>query len=266
MASFNEGPCAGWDAPIWQCDIASFSPTVTGQATAAAAEILYHLTGNRIGLCTLTIRPCRKDCFTGWPFASSWWQMGIYPRPLFYQGTWYNITCGGCPNGCSCSVISEALLPAPVSSVGQVKVDGVILPTNAYRVDNWRLLVRTDGGIWPICNDLSKDDSAVGTWSVTVTYGTPLSTLGQMALGELATQFAKLLNCDEDCQFPKPVQQLVRQGVTMNFLDPNEVFANGRVGLYLSDLFITTENPHGLLSTPVAYDVDDMAGYRITNT
>lgn len=262
----SAGPCAGWDAPIWTCALSPVAAAVSGTAVAAAADVLYALTGRHLGSCQLTVRPCRQDCGGTWPFAGAyWWEMGVYPRPVFYQGVWTNLTCSSCQNGCSCGVVQEALLPAPVSQVLQVKVDGVVLDPTAYRVDDWRRLVRLDGGSWPLCNDLSKADTAAGTWSVTLTVGEPVSTLGQLALGELATQFAKLIACESDCVIPRPVQQLVRQGVTMNFLDPNTVFTEGRLGLYLCDLFISTVNPHGLASRSQVYDVD-AAGYRITNT
>lgn len=266
MTELDNGPCLGWDAPIWTCALPAGAAAVTGTAIAAASDILYALTGRHLGTCQVTIRPCRRTCFdNSYPFFLNWWQMGSYPRPLFYNGVWYNITCGQCTSGCSCNVISEVLLPAPVASIISVKVDGVTLDPSLYRVDNWRLLVRLGGGEWPICNDLSKNDTEVGTWSVTLTYGEAISPLGNMALGELATQFVKLLLCNTDCLFPKPVQQLVRQGVTLNFLDPNELFADGRIGLYLSDLFISIENPNKLIEAPAVYDIDS-PGFRIVST
>lgn len=262
------GPCILWD-PIITCDLPTGAEEVTGTALRAATEVLYNLSGRRYGTCQMSIRPCRASCFgDAWPFLNRWWSWGSWPRPLFYQGTWYNITCGGCANsssGCSCNIIEEAYLPAPVASVNQVKVDGDILSPTAYRVDDWRILVRTDGGKWPICNDLSKSDDEVGTWSVSLTIGEEVPQLGRLAVGELMCQFTKLLMNDSTCTLPKPVQSIVRQGVTLNFLDPNEVFANGRIGLYLCDLFITTENPHGLMERARAYDVDGDR-YRITNT
>lgn len=263
---FDNGPCSGWSAPIWTCTLSPAEVAVTGIAVQAAADVLYALTGRHIGTCQLTIRPCRKNCYGEvWPFTSGWWEVGMYPRPVFYQGTWYNVTCGMCTGGCSCASISEILLPGPVASVISVKVDGVVLDPSLYRVDNYRSLVRLGGSSWPICNNLNLADSQVGTWSVTLTQGEAVSPLGQMALGELATEFAKLLACNADCIFAKPVQQLVRQGVTMNFLDPNMLFANGRIGLYLSDLYISVENPHGLQQRSRVYNIDD-PGYRITNT
>lgn len=196
-----------------------------------------------------------------------WWQYGTYPRPLFFNGVWYNLTCGsGCADGnCSCSYVSETMLPEPVVSVDQVKVDGVVLAPTAYRLDDYRKLVRTDGSQWPLCNDLNLADTQVGTWSVQVTFGEPVPTLGQLAVGELATQLAKIIDCNEDCELPQPVQQLVRQGVTMNFLDPNKVFADGKVGLYLCDLFVSTVNPHSLISRSEIFDIDG-SNYRITGT
>lgn len=269
MAEYTNVPCPGveWSTPIWTAALTPAEQAVTGTAVAAAADVLYALTGRHLGTCQLTIRPCRRGaCGEDWPFLGRWWEMGIYPRPVFYQGVWYNIACGSCANGCSCSVVEEARMPVPVASVSQVKVDGVVLDPSAYRVDDWRLLVRTDGGRWPICNDLSKDDTQVGTWSVTLTTGEAVSTLGKMALGELATQFAKLLADDgTGCEIPRPVQQVVRQGVTMNFLDPNMVFTEGRLGLYLCDLFISIENPNGMAQRSEVYDIDS-PGYRITNT
>ena len=159
-------------------------------------------------------------------------------------------------NSCSCNIIDEAWLPSPVSSIDEVKIDGVILDPSAYNLRDYRFLQRIDGGKWPICNDLSKPDTAVGTWTVKLTLGEAVPQMGRIAVGELACQFAKLLADDSSCTLPKPVQQLVRQGVTMNFLDPNQIFANGRIGLYMCDLFITAENPHALMERSHVYDVD----------
>jgi len=260
-----DGPCDGWTNVIWTCALTPAMQAVTGTAVSAASEVLWALTGRRLGTCTVTVRPCRSSCFgDGFPF-NQWWQLGMWPRPFFYQGVWYNLTCGSCTSGCSCSFVSEALLPSPVNAVSQVKVDGVVLDPSQYRVDDWRKLVRLGGNQWPICNDLTKADTEVGTWSVTLSFGEAVPALGNLALGELATQLAKLIACDTSCMLPKPVQQLVRQGVTLNFLDPNELFTHGRIGLYLCDLFISTVNPYGLQSASKVYHLDDDP-YRYTNT
>lgn len=260
------GPCVeSWGAPTFFCELSAAAQAVTGVAAPIAAEILWSMTGRQIGACSMLIRPCAQSCFGDWPFIGQWWQLGQWPRPLFYQGVWYNITCGnGCAErSCSCNFVSQVILPAPVSAVTQVKVDGVVLASTAYRVDDMRYLVRTDGGIWPLCNDLSKADTQTGTWSVTLASGVPLNATGRMAWAELTQQVAKVLACDDDCAIGKPVQQLVRQGVTMNFLDPTELFPDGRLGLYWCDVFIAQMNPNALMARPMVYDVDREL-YRIT--
>lgn len=249
------GLCDEW-VPTFTCALPVGSGAVTGTATTMAAEVLFALSARRFSLCELTIRPCRRDCFdSGW--AAGWWEFGSYPRPALIRGQWYNIACGGCGGDCSCSSVSEVALPGPVYDVTEVKVDGTILtPGTDYRLDNDRLLVRLGGEQWPTCNDLNLADTEVGTWSVTFRNGEPLTQLGRAALGVLATEFTKLLLCDDSCQLPKPVQSISRQGVNITFLDPNEMFADRRTGLYLPDLFISTYNPHGMVRRAKAYDID----------
>jgi hypothetical protein len=159
-------------------------------------------------------------------------------------------------------MISEVVLPGPVFDIVSVKVDGITLSTTAYRLDNANLLVRTDGQRWPLCNDLSKADTETGTWSVTARYGEEVPTIGQIAVGELATEFAKALACDESCALPQPVQQLTRQGVSVTFLSPDQVFGQGNVGLYHCDLFVGTYNPDKLRNRARVFDLDSPQARR----
>lgn len=260
-------PCPGsWD-PIWCGPLPAAEdypdldlPTIIEQQTEAAAEILYNLSGQRFGLCQLTLRPCRRECWgSGWPYADRWWEWttagGMWPRPALIDGAWFNLACGGCPGSCSCTPLSEALLPGVVHTVDTVKVDGVELVKNVqWRLDNGRRLVRL-GGSWPVCQHMGRDDDQPGTWSVTATWGLPVPASGRLALGELA---GELINAcvGADCRLPQPVQQLVRQGVTISYLDPGEVFAAGRIGLTKVDLFLQWANPQRLPSPPQVFDVD----------
>jgi hypothetical protein len=236
---------------------------VSGVAVLAATEVIDALTGLQFGECQLTIRPCRRQCDNSVP--GNWWEWGQWPKPIYYNGIWTNLTCGGCTDNCSCTAISEVFLPAPVVSVDEVKIDGVVLPITSYRLDNWRKLVRTDGYEWPACNDLNLDDTEINTWSIKITVGKVVPTMGKIAVGELAAQIAKLLACETQCALPKNVQQLIRQGVTQNFLDPVKMFATGLTGLYLVDLFIRTVNPDALRSRSRVYSVDG-DNYRIAGT
>lgn len=249
--SADFGPCDSW--PItWICDISDASPTVTGSAAAAATWILDAMSGRQFGTCTVTLRPCRRDCVnypSGYTGGSS-----MYPMPALIGGQWFNLICGQCGDDCSCTAISEVLLPAPVSSITQVKVDGVILAPTAYRIDDNRRLVRLSG-TWPHCNDLNLADTQVGTWSVTAVYGQPVPAIGLLAAGEVACEILRL-RADGDCKLPARVQQLVRQGVTLSFEDFKDLTPDGLLGLHLADMFIRAVNPHGLARRSRTYSVD----------
>jgi hypothetical protein len=257
------GPCEPW-TPIWCANLTTAAQAATGTGLAAATEILYALSGRQFGLCAVELRPCRRDC-AGGAIPAGWWEYGAWPRPALINGAWYNLGCGGCAGGCSCTTLEEAVLPGPVHDIVQVLVDGDVLDSSAYRLDNNRLLVRVDGGVWPACQNLAAATTETGTWAVTARFGQPVPVMGQLAVGELAAEFAKACVGDDDCALPKPVQQIARAGITMTFLDPNEVFAQGRIGLTNCDLFIQTVNPHGLQAAPQVYDVDGPT-FRRTGT
>lgn len=252
-----------WE-PVYACPLPTGAEAVTGAALEAAVNLLWSLSGRQFGLCTKLLRPCRRECYTApWPsYGYGAWggTVGGYgwPFPALVAGEWINLACGACGEGCSCSTLSEAILPGPIYDVTEVKVDGVVLtPVDDYRVDNFRRLVRLGGETWPICNDLNLDDDQDGTWSVTIRIGKPLPQLGKLALGVLVTEFVKLILCDDTCALPRQVQSVSRQGVNMEFISPDGSFGIDQIGLYLPDLFINTYNPNRLMSRAKIYNVDD---------
>lgn len=264
LATDGFGPCAAWE-PIWCVELPTSSAAISGHAVEMATEILWARTGMRYDQCTLKIRPCRQDCWneSGWPYGDQWWQLGtLYPQPALIQGNWYNLTCGSCSGTCSCASLSEILLPGPVTSIDEVRIDGNVQSTSTYRLDDWRKLVRI-GDMWPLCNNLNLSDSQVGTWSVTLTYGQPVPTMGRMAVGELAYQIILACLGDDCCKLPYQVQQIARQGVTINYPDVSELFGmdrNGavrnRLGLQYCDMFIDAVNPYGLRQASQVYGID----------
>lgn len=251
------GPCDDW--PVrWVCDVSAESPSATGIAVTSATRILWSLSGRQFGTCTTTLRPCRTDCTSSWPAGG--WDMWSMPTTYGYgylDGMyWYPLGCGNCDTGgCSCAAVSETRLPTPVDHIVSVKVDGAPLVTGAYRVDNNRLLVRTDGSQWPRCNNLNLNDDQAGTWSVTAAYGQAVPESGRVAVGELACEMLKAMR-GEDCRLPAGVTQLVRQGITIQYPDIGQLLKDGRTGLYLTDLFLASENPNGLRSRARVYSVD----------
>jgi len=265
VAARRAGPCAPW-TPIWCIEVPLSGAAVSGTMLEAATEVLWAKSGRQFDQCTQLLRPCRKDCWgESFPYADTWSEWGSqWPYPYNYAGQWFNLGCGGCPGTCSCTVIYEAKMPAPIADIVEIKVDGAILTSGSYTVYDHQMLIRTDGSPWPTCNDLNKTEDEVGTWSVEVVMGTEVPTLGQLAVGELAGQFILACVDSDACALPRPVQQIVRQGVSLTFLDPNEVFADGKVGLYFSDLFISTFNPGGIPARAVAIDVDGGGPVRRT--
>ncbi len=237
----NIGPCTDW-VPIWSCEtMDTASPVATGYAVAAATHILWGATGRRFDTCTITVRPSSASVLH-WPHRYSHHEVDAW--------TW-------------CSLSDELTLTAPVRSIVQVKVDGTVLVTGAYKLYDSRYLVRTDGNVWPRSNPLTLADTEVGTWSVTLTYGEDVSMLGQLACGELACEILRAMN-GEDCRLPREVQQLTRQGVTIAYPDVTELLLAGNLGLYLCDLFINLENPRHLRRRAQVYNIDAPPAHRET--
>lgn len=244
-------PCEPWPYTCadFPADPTSEEQDLIDRMLMASTEILWSRTKKMFGTCQLTLRPCRKECWPtghwigwapGWQNASGW----SWPFPTLVGGQWINLGCGSCAGPCSCSVVHETVLPYPVFDVLQVRVDGIVLDPSAYKVDNSRLLVRVDGQPWPVCNDLSKQDTEPGTWSVTALYGRAVPETGQLANGQLASALFKACTGAKDCPLPQStIRQITRQGVTKVFFDATEAFKSGKIGLYYPDLFIHTFNP-----------------------
>lgn len=254
------GPCDTLPA-LWvdKC-FQSLSPAVTGSALQAASELVWNLSGQRFGLCTQVLRPCRRECQgMPWPYGDNVWPYTTpgmtYPLPVWWNGQWLNLTCGSCSSDCSCGTVEEVVLPGGVSQILQVLIDGVELSPSAYRLDDNRIVVRIDGGTWPLCNNLAVNDDHVGTWSITAQWGEPLPEIGKLAVGQLACEFGKYLS-GQDCQLPQAVTSLTRQGVSMQFGDLEESLKDGRLGLQWVDMFLATYNPGGLRARSQVYDVD----------
>jgi hypothetical protein len=96
-----------------------------------------------------------------------------------------------------------------------------------------------------------------------MTVGTPVPKLGQLALGELWTELVNAC-IGATCRLPYAVQQVVRQGVTQTLFDPNILFAAGKIGLRMSDLFISTYNPGGIPARAKLYDPDSYGPKHVT--
>lgn len=231
------------DPPTEDTEAPKYSDREKEHAAALAGQTMRMLTAYRVGGCPITVRPCRSGCT--WPA----WQ--VYPVrgyvgstpwfPVNLGGQWLNIGCGhGDP--CACSRVSEVRLHGPASEVTQVKVDGVVLAADAYRLDPGGRLVRVDGEEWPLCQNLDAPDTEEGTWSVTYRQGVPVDGQGALAAGILAGQYVRACT-GADCDLPKTVTQIVRNGVTMTMAPGS--FPGGRTGIRAVDVYLERWNPGG---------------------
>lgn len=241
------GPCVG-GAPV--------DPDLLASVTLAANEIMWAKTGRQFGTCTVTIRPCKRSDCVGDRYDQIW--TSNWPAygwvPVLVDGNWINAVCG-CGNDCSCGQLCEADLPSPVCSVETVMVDGIELDPSAYRVDDFKRLVRIDGDCWPRCQNLAAPDTEEGTWSVTLTYGREVPELVLRGAAEIACELLK--GCmGQPCKLPQRVTNVTRQGVSISMEQAQAFWKEGRTGFYLADLAISTYNPSGLKRSSSVFSPD----------
>lgn len=206
-----------------------------------AVELLSGLSQGAYGLCELVVRPCGVGCAlsAGFRFLPGGWF-----GPSLISGQVYN-GCG-CTSSCGCSVASEVLLAGPVYDIVQVRIDGVVVDPDTYRVDDGFRLVRLDGLVWPMTQDLNASAGLPGTFEVTYRRGQPLSAGGRRALSALMVELFKAGCGDQTCRLPSRVTNIVREGVTYSMLDdPSALLNAGRLGIPEVDMWLALVNPNG---------------------
>lgn len=245
-----------WPVDTTACEEwASFPAPVQEVAAGLAGQVLRMLTGYTVGGCPVTLRPCTVRCgaaSTGWQ-----WSGGTF-TPVNTAGVWTNAGC--CGFDCRHDAAKELRLPAPVGRVDEVKVDGVVVPATAYQLVNGNRLVRTDGGTWPLVQDMDKADTEVGTFSVTFLNAAEVDTSGAAAAGALACEFAKALTPGQKCALPKGVTQITRQGVSMQ-ITPG-AFPDGLTGIQIVDAYVMRYNPNRLKTPPLVWSPETSRGRR----
>lgn len=237
-------------------------------SVAAAKELVWALTGRQFGQCCVKLRPCRKNCVPcpDVPaFGSGPGGYGVGPNgygPALINGEWFNISCNVCSE-CSCTSVCKIPLPYPACCIQEVKIDGMVVDPNTYRIDEFKWLVALDDFCWPFCQDLTKEDTEEGTWSVTVCYGREVPELVLLAAAEMACQLMKGA-VGMPCQLPQRLSSMTRQGVTVGFLDPQQFFQDNRTGIYLVDLAVAAFNPHRLTRRPAIWSPDAGPNWTVT--
>lgn len=155
----------------------------------------------------------------------------------------------------------------PLRSITSVHVDGSLLASSAYRIDDDRYLVRIDGDVWPNRQDWTKDPTAEtdSGWTVTFTYGEDPPADGVRAAAVLACELTRACS-GSTCSLPKRLVSVVSEGVSMTAIDPFEFLDRGRFGIMEIDGFVATSNPNMLAEPPAVIIPGERRALRRTDT
>lgn len=228
----------------------------------AASWLLWNLSARQYsGGCRETVRPCKTGdgCWGLGGTESNGVNLAIAGADWWFGwglGGWGWYNGGEGYAACGCGGLSQVKLDGyPVTAVTEVLIAGDVVDPATYRLDGHRYLVRLRDPSsgerlhWPACQDLAKPDTEPGTWSVSYEYGSPPPALGVLAACELALQFYYARTGSDECVLPTGVTKIVRQGITIERLQP--MFVKGqRTGLPLVDGFLAGANPNGLRRRP----------------
>lgn len=239
-------------------------------AITAAQEWLWAKSGRQFGVCEITVRPTSEQfiaCDTPW-----WGNRLRHYGGMFISSTGYNFWNGmwcGCHVGdnyvqaSSCgSTPAISLGYAPIQEVTAVTIDGVVLDPALYTVVDGEYLLRTDGQLWPCCQQRQLPLGQPGTWSVALRYGPPVPALGNLATRALA-RFLLSLCPDGNCSVASQATSLTRQGMVVEMADPALVFTDGHTGIPEVNAFVDAYNPNQLQQRSVAV-IPGMTPYSTT--
>ena len=261
----------GWNVttfPGCATQWAALTPEQQALALRLAAFTVYSLTGRQFGTVTLTLRPCNApllpplyqtypvNILNPWGVEDS----GSYPAAYIYQGVWHN---SGCRGVSCCGATCEVELP-PTVSITSAIVDNATVDPSAYRVDNGRVLVRTDGACWPQCQDMDKNPGVgvTNTFTITGVFGRTVPQEALDAAGLLACEIGKAI-AGQPCRLPQRMQSLTRQGVSVQFPTVNTYLDRGLTGLNEVDQLVVQLNPGRLMRAPKILS-PDISPYTIT--
>lgn len=224
------GPCTAWCSTQ---DVTACFPDVSTSvcltsAVMMASEVLYELSGRTFdGWCQSTIRPCQNTgCWGG-----GWGTQILSRGHIVWNGRgWMQddepCSCGGW--------LQKIKLPGIAQAIVRVTINGVILASTAYRLDPDNTLIRTDGGGWPICQNMNAAGTAEGAFEVVYAHGYAPNEIARRAAAQLAREFA--LACGGlDCALPSGVVEIVRQGIKVT--RAASLF-EGAMGLSMVDAFL----------------------------
>ena len=225
--------------PGWAPDVSAFGAQwdalpaeVQAAAASWAARSLWALSGRRFGTSELVVAPFITP-----------------PRPSFYdpRGGRYAVSTAGVSGGLAgCAAQRAFRLPwGPVKEVALVILDGVAMPGDRWLLDPDGTLVRTDGGGWPVAQDVYAP-----RWTVQYTRGQEAPRDANLAAGRYALELAKAMTADASCKLPSRTRDVARQGIGLSLAAPEDLADAGLTGVTLVDQWLRAVNPAGLPEAP----------------
>lgn len=213
------------DEDDFPCACSVTNENVLEWAFEAATRRVFKATeGKYPGILTSKIRPTRRACSTA-AERTAWISALARPRypvcgamvdgePLSAGTNVWACMCGGI-NSCTCLRRDWFRIPyRPVIEVTGVMMDG-------EEFTDWQMigskLYRTDEDAWPACQ-APLPDTELGTWSITVTHGTPFPSDGRPLVALYACELAKRA-CKKPCDLPEGVKVVARGGVEFAIVD-----------------------------------------------
>lgn len=136
-------------------------------------------------------------------------------------------------------------LRGPGTDIVAIYIDGTTLPSTAYRLINDRYLLRTDGGAWPVSNDLRLPLMQVGTWGITYRFGFVPEKLAADAVSELICELAKNAK-GRKSNLPPGLQSANIQGASVSMTDAAEALREGHENLPAVARFLGVFNPENI--------------------
>ena len=249
---------AEYEAGLWEVDYSQAAAgdlfegegrdQLQADVEKVAVNILWNFTGRMFGTRQVILRPQQslkvtapttfqgRGPYAGYPAG----QYRGFFQPAMIEGLWYNIMCGTCVGGCSCTKPWAIVLPGNPISITEINVNGTVLAGSEYWLDG-KKLIRSEGN-WPTEQNMRLPAGNEGTWSIEYTAGIPVPKGGEIAAGILAVELAKAALKDSTCALPSRVQTITRQGVTMAILDTFDDLAKGRVGIPRIDMWVQSVN------------------------
>lgn len=226
---------------------------VVEYAIVVASEILYRVSGRQYtSMCERVVLPgCDRTCKLSPAYNDS----HLHRDTDYSSGAFSGSSC--CSNTtCDTCYPDSIELPGPINSVIEIVIDGVILPSSAYRIIGHKKLVRVDGGTWPNNNNLTRSpydvedpanpwDDCSQAWLVRYYQGKCPPLMGQLAAAALAKTIADDI-CVEKC-LPNNTARITAEGLDVRLISRfQSIYKNHKFGIKEVDTFLAASNPSDL--------------------